>query len=122
MPKRDTHLDAARKHGRVALTELRQMTADSALHWILAHRAHVAQFRRALKGTSAAKAFDQLLQRIRTQATPQSRPRRRKAVRASRHRRALREHDFGVAAVSPGRGFGRARHKGIFQTPMRFNS
>jgi hypothetical protein len=88
MPKRETHLGAARKHGRVALTELRQMTADSALHWILSHRTRVAQFRRAIKGTSAAKAFDQLLQRIRTQATPLARPPRRKAVRTRRHRRA----------------------------------
>ena len=87
MPKRETHLGAARKHGRVAITELRHMTADSALYWVLAHRARVAQFRRAIKGTRAAKAFDQLIERIRAEATTLPRRRRRKVVRARRRRR-----------------------------------
>ena len=88
MSKRETHLGAARKHGRVALTELRRMTADSALYWVLSHRTRVAQFRRALKGTRARQAFDQLLQRLRTEATPLPRRRKHKVVRARRRRRA----------------------------------
>ena len=88
MPKRKTHLGAARKHGRAALTQLRYMTADSALYWVLSHRSRVAQFRRAVKGTPVEQALDQLLHRIRNEATPLPRPRRRKAVRrARRHRR-----------------------------------
>ena len=89
MPKRKTHLGAARKHGRAALTQLRHMTADSALYWVLSHRTRVAQFRRTVKGTRVEKALDLLLQRIRSEATPLPRPRRRKAVRrARRYRRA----------------------------------
>lgn len=90
MPKRETHLAAARKHGRTALAELRHMTADSALYWVLSHRGRVAQFRRAVKGTRVEKALDQLLARLRAEATPL--PRRapkRKARRARRRRRAL---------------------------------
>lgn len=88
MRKRETHLGAARKHGRTALAELRHMTADSALYWVLSHRARVAQFRRTIKGTRAEKALDQLIARIRAEATPL--PRRapkRKAARARRRRR-----------------------------------
>ena len=88
MPKRKTHLGAARTHGRAALTQLRHMTADSALYWVLSHRTRVAQFRRTVKGTRVEKALDLLLHRIRSEATPLPRPRRRKAVRrARRHRR-----------------------------------
>ena len=46
MSKRESHLGAARKHGRKAIAELRQMTADSALYWVLSHRRRVAEFRR----------------------------------------------------------------------------
>ena len=45
--KSETHLGAARRHGRKALGELRRMTADSALYWVLAHRSRVAQFKRS---------------------------------------------------------------------------
>lgn len=88
MPRTDTHLGAAKRHGRKAVAELRHMTADSALYWVLAHKTRVAQFRRAVKGTRAAKPFDQLLAMIRDQATPIARPapRRRKAVRRRRTR------------------------------------
>jgi hypothetical protein len=89
MPKRESHLGAARKHGRVALRELRRMTADSTLYWVLSHRSRVAQFRRAIKGTRAEKALDQLLVRLRAEATalPRRAP-KRKARRARRRRRA----------------------------------
>ena len=89
MQKRENHLGAARKHGRKAVTELRHMTADSALFWVLSHRNRVAGFRRAVKGTAAAKPFDQLLQVIRDVATALPRPApKRKPVRARRHRKA----------------------------------
>lgn len=89
MSKRKTHLGAARKHGRAALNQLRHMTADSALYWVLSHRTRVAQFRRTVKGTRVEKALDLLLQRIRSEATPlpRSRPRRRKATRTRARRR-----------------------------------
>jgi hypothetical protein len=82
MPKRETHLGAARAHGRRAFNELRHMTADSALHWILSHRGRVAQFRRAVRGTRAARPFEQLLKQVREQATALPRPvaRKRKAT------------------------------------------
>jgi hypothetical protein len=87
MSKSRTHLGAARRHGRKAATELRRMTADTALHWVLSHKARVAAFRRSVKGTSAAAPVERLLARIRAEATPLARPtpRRRKTVRARRH-------------------------------------
>ena len=90
MSKRKTHLGAARQHGRKAISELRHMTADSALYWVLAHRGRVAGFRRAVKGTRAARPFDKLLVLIREQASalPRPVPRKRKAVRARRRRAA----------------------------------
>lgn len=89
MPKRESHLGAARKHGRAAFRELRRMTADSTLYWVLSHRSRVAQFRRTIKGTRAEKALDQLLARLRAEATalPRRAP-KRKARRAQRRRRA----------------------------------
>lgn len=83
MPKRKSHLGAARSHGRRAMTELRHMTADSALYWVLAHKDRVAKFRRAVKGTGAAKPLDRLLTLIREEASalPRATPRKRKAVR-----------------------------------------
>ena len=88
MPKRESHLGAARAHGRRALNELRHMTADSALYWILSHRGRVAQFRRAVRGTRAARPFEQLLQRVREQATALPRPvvRKRKTARRRKAR------------------------------------
>ncbi len=85
MPSRKNHLDAARSHGRKAVNELRHMTADSALFWVLANRGRVAQFRRAVKGTQAAKPLKQLLRLIRDEASALPRPvaRKRKAVRAA---------------------------------------
>lgn len=93
MSKRNSHLGAARVHGRKAVAELRHMTADSALHWVLAHKARVAQFRRAVKGTRAARPLDQLLTLIREEATALPRPaprKHKKGVRARRRRRATR--------------------------------
>lgn len=81
MSKRETHLGAAKKHGRRAVTELRRMTADSALHWVLAHKSRVAQFRRSIKSSRAAKPFDQLLALVRHEASALSRPARRKPKR-----------------------------------------
>lgn len=85
-----THLGAARRHGHRAVRELRRMTADSALHWVLAHRARIAQFRRAVRGTQAAKPVDQLLALIRKEASalPRPAPRKRKAARPRRARRS----------------------------------
>jgi len=90
MSKPKSHLGAARVHGRKAVTELRHMTADSALYWVLSHKDRVAKFRRAVAGTRAAKPFDQLLTIIRDEATPLPRPapRKRRAVRARRQRAA----------------------------------
>ena len=102
MPKRETHLGAARKHGRVALTELRHMTADSALYWVLAHRARVAQFRRAVKGTRIETALDQLLARLRTEATKLPRRRARKAVRTRRRTRRADAGRFFAPPPFPG--------------------
>lgn len=92
MPKRKTHLIAAKRHGQRAVAELRHMSADSALYWVLGHKARVAQFRRAIKGTAAARSFERLLALIREEATPLPRaPRRRKAAgRTMRRRRATR--------------------------------
>jgi hypothetical protein len=86
MSKRETHLGAARIHGRKAINELRHMTADSALYWVLAHKSRVAGFRRAVKGTRAAKPFDKLLAMVRKEASalPRPAPRKRKAVRSRR--------------------------------------
>jgi hypothetical protein len=90
MAKRTSHLRAASRHGRRALSELRHMTADSALYWVLSHRSRVAQFRRAVKGTRAARPFDQLLQRIRDDATAPRKPvARKRRVRAKARRRAF---------------------------------
>lgn len=85
MSKRN-HLGAAKAHGRRAFSELRHMTADSALYWVLAHKSRLAQFRRSVKGTRAAKPFDKLLTIIREEATalPRPAPRKRKAVRTRR--------------------------------------
>lgn len=93
MSKRETHLGAAKKHGRRAVTELRRMTADSALHWVLAHKSRIAQFRRSVKDTRAAKPFDQLLALVRHEASALSRPAPRKPKRKparTQHRRAAR--------------------------------
>lgn len=89
MSKRESHLGAARKHGRKAMAELRHMTADSALYWVLSHRRRVAEFRRSVKGTRAAKPLDQLLALIREEASALPRPasRKRKPVRARRRRK-----------------------------------
>ena len=91
MPKTNSHLRAAGRHGRRALSELRHATADSALYWVLSHRTRVAQFRRAVKGTRAARPFDQLLQVIREEATAPRKPvaRKRKVVRAKARRRGF---------------------------------
>lgn len=88
MSTRKSHLGAAQQHGRKAVAELRHMTADSALYWVLSHKGRVAQFRRALAGTRAARPFEQMLTLIREEASPLSRPapRRRKSVRSSRRR------------------------------------
>ena len=102
MPKRKTHLGAARKHGRAALTQLRHMTADSALYWVLSHRTRVAQFRRTVKGTRVEKALDQLLHRIRNEATPLPRPRRKAVRRARRHRRVSVARFFAPTAFPIG--------------------
>lgn len=85
MSKRN-HLGAAKVHGRKAINELRHMTADSALYWVLAHKDRVAKFRRAVKGTRVAKPFDKLLTMIRDGASemPRRAPRRRKAARTRR--------------------------------------
>jgi hypothetical protein len=89
MSKRN-HLGAAKAHGRRAVNELRRMTADSALYWILAHKGRVAQFRRAVKGTPAARPFKQLLGVIREQATAPPRPARRKRRVVRARRRTVR--------------------------------
>lgn len=102
MPKRETHLGAARKHGRIAMSELRHMTADSALYWVLSHRARVAQFRRAVKGTRAEKALDQLLIRLRAEATPLARRRPRKVTRARRRSRRANVGRFFAPPPFPG--------------------
>lgn len=88
MSKRESHLGAARKHGRKAVAELRHMTADSALHWVLSHRRRVAEFRRSVKGTRAARPLEQLLKLIREEATALPRPvaRKRTPARARRRR------------------------------------
>lgn len=88
MATRKNHLDAARIHGRKAVNELRHMTADSALYWVLANRGRVAQFRRAVKGSRAAKPLEQLLRVIRDEASALPRPvvRKRKPARAQRRR------------------------------------
>jgi len=90
MPRKtDTHLGAARRHGRKALNELRHMTADSALFWVLGHRSRVAQFKRSIAGTRAEVPFKRLLERIRTEASALQKsaaPRRRKATRVRRQR------------------------------------
>jgi hypothetical protein len=92
MSTRKSHLGAAQVHGRKAIRELRHMTADSALFWVLSHKDRVAKFRRSVAGTRAAKPFDQLLALIRKEATALKRPapRRRNAVRARRTRRERR--------------------------------
>lgn len=93
MSKRKTHLGAARAHGRRAIAELRHMTADSALYWVLAHKDRVAQFRRSVRGTRAARPLEKLLTAIRAEATalpPRPAPRKRKVVRARRRRRLAR--------------------------------
>jgi hypothetical protein len=89
MSKRKSHLGAAKVHGRRAVAELRHMTADSALYWVLAHKDRVAKFRRAVKGTRAAKPLDQLLTLVREEASTLTRPapRKRQAVRARRRSR-----------------------------------
>lgn len=91
MPRRKTHLGAAKQHGRKAVAELRHMTADSALHWVLSHNDRVAKFRRAVAGTRAAKPLAQLLTLIRAESTPIARPapRKRKAVHRRRRSRAF---------------------------------
>jgi hypothetical protein len=88
MSKRKSHLGAAKVHGRRAVAELRHMTADSALYWVLSHKDRVAKFRRAVRGTRAAKPLDQLLTLVREEASTLTRaaPRKRKAVRARRRR------------------------------------
>ena len=99
MPRKtETHLGAAKRHGRKAFTELRRMTADSALYWVLAHRSRVAQFKRAIAGTRAEVPFKRLLDAIRGEASALERPtpRRRKATRTRRRRQARR-----VAALPP---------------------
>ena len=93
MPRKtETHLGAARRHGRKALGELRRMTADSALYWVLAHRSRVAQFKRSIAGTRAEVPFKRLLEAIRVEASTLKRPapRRRKATRVRRRQRARR--------------------------------
>jgi hypothetical protein len=102
MSKRESHLGAARKHGRVALNELRHMTADSALYWVLSHRTRVAQFRRSVRGTRAEKVLDQLLQRLRAEATPLPRRRKRKVVRARRRSRRVGVGRFFAPPPFPG--------------------
>lgn len=89
MPKRKPRLAAARRHGQRAIAELRHMTADSALYWVLSHKGRVAQFRRAVKGTAAARSLERLLTMIREEATPLERAPRRKAARVTRRRRRV---------------------------------
>lgn len=93
MPRKtESHLGAARRHGQKAISELRHMTADSALYWVLAHRSRVAQFKRSIAGTRAEKPFKRLLEAIRAEASTLERPtrRRRKATRVRRRRQARR--------------------------------
>lgn len=92
MLKRKTHLAAAKQHGQRAVRELRHMTADSALYWVLSHKGRIAQFRRAVRGTAAARPFERLLVLIRKEATAPARaaPRRARKPARSRRRRATR--------------------------------
>jgi hypothetical protein len=90
MARRETHLKAAKKHGRKAVAELRHMTADSALHWVLSHKSRVAQFRRAVKGTRAQRPLDRLLALIREEATATPKRRARPAPRRARKRKPAR--------------------------------
>ena len=90
MSSRKTHLGAARQHGHKALLELRKLTADSALHWILSHQRRISQFRRAIKGTRAQAPFAQFLAGVRHEATvlparkSKPKPGKRRAMRSSR--------------------------------------
>lgn len=68
------------------------MAADSALHWVLSHRARLAQLRRAVAGTRAAAALDALIDEIRSSSsrlpapkrTPRPTQRRTRVAPASR--------------------------------------
>lgn len=88
MTKTNARLAAAKQHGKRAVAELRHMTADTALHWVMSHKGRVAQFRRTLKGTGAARPFDKLLALMRTEATPVAVKHR--AVRKVRRTRTAR--------------------------------
>jgi len=90
MSRTESHLGAAQRHGRRAIAELRHMTADSALYWVLAHRGRVAQFRRAIEGTPAAEPFGRLLKAIRIEASELPRPAPRRKPARPRQRRAAR--------------------------------
>lgn len=89
MSTRNPRLAAARRHGERALSELRHLSADAALYWVLSHRTRVAQLRKAVKGTRAAPAFDALLAAIREESSA-VKPARAKRAAPVRHRAAAR--------------------------------
>lgn len=104
MAIRRARLAAARRHGRRALTEIRHLSADAALHWVLSHRTRVARFRRAVSGTRAAPVLDALLAAIHAEATALARPRprrRRVARRPGRVRRARTPRWLEALAAHP---------------------
>lgn len=94
MTSKKTRLDAAKRHGTRALSELRHLSADAALYWVLSHKARVAQFRRSVRGTPAESVVERLLGYIKDESTVLDAPRRRaRRPRATAPRKApIRRH------------------------------
>ena len=96
--KRQTHLAAARVHGRRAAFEMRRAAADAALYWVLGHKDRIAKFRRAVKGTRGERTFNTLLDAIREEATSL---RRRAAPKRKLHRsRRRRTAKFAIGRAT----------------------
>lgn len=94
-------VDTAREQFKAAvaqsskkISEVRHKAADAALQWVLAHDDRVSAFRRSVKNTPIEKAFDALLDLLRSEA----RPARSARKTAARRRPAAKRRKPAAAA------------------------
>ncbi|MEW6167054.1 MAG: hypothetical protein AB1651_05100 [Pseudomonadota bacterium] len=73
-------VDAAAASRKKQILALRTKAADAALHWVMAHRSRVNQFKSAVQGTPFAHTFDKLLQLLETEAKPAKKSASKKAA------------------------------------------
>jgi hypothetical protein len=80
-------IEATVRQSGQRLDEVRRKAADAALQWVLAHDERVSAFRRSVQGTPIEKAFEALLELLRTQAGSKTTARKGAARKSTARRR-----------------------------------